>query len=275
MRKHLKAAFFILCLTIPLLLWGGYQNMQRVLSMSRGNYFFEQTKNNPAVTSFRLKFANGTIITLEKNENFWRVKEADNYFADFIKINSFMKLILLTTIYRADYVDQNTLNNLAKDSFSITSFDRHGKVIDEAVIIPKEAQNKFHYAMLNKKNILYQLNGSFNLSSVVTDWIQLPLLAVSDEEIKFIRTDTFSAYRRFAGDIFKSVETDQELPQLKDLIGLLWYLSAIEVKKASHFRPTDYKMKKTYEITTFSGLVYELNLFYNQNYQSINYQMYK
>ena len=151
MLKHLKVAFFIFCLTLPLLLWGGYQNMHRILSMSRGNYFFEQTKNNPSITSFRLKFANDAIITLEKKENFWLVKEADSYYADFVKINSFIKLILLTTVYRADHADQQTLNSLTKDALTITSFDKHGKVIDEAVIVPKKEHNKFHYALLNKK----------------------------------------------------------------------------------------------------------------------------
>ena len=265
MLKHLKVAFFILCLTLPLLLWGGYQNIHHILSMSRGNYFFEQTKNSPIINAFHIKFADGATITLEKKENFWRIKEADDYFADFVKINSFMKLILLTTVYRADYVDQKVFSSLTKNAFSITSFDKHGKIIDEATIIPKEERNKFHYAFLNKKNILYQLNGSFNLSSVVTDWIQLPLLAVPYEEIKFIRTDNFSVYRRFAADIFKSADGDKELPNLKNLTDALWYLSATDVKHAVHFNRADYKMKKTYEITTFTGLIYELNLFYNRD----------
>lgn len=265
MNKHLKISFFIFCFTLPLLLWGGYQNAHRILSMSRGNYFFEQTKNNAHIAAFRLQFADNKTITLEKNDGLWRVKEADGYYADFIKINSFMKLIFQTTIYRADYIDSKQISTLTNKALSITSLDKSGNIIDSALISPKSEHNKFHYAAMNKQNILFQINGSFNLSSVVTDWVQLPLLAIPHNDIKFIHNDKFDAYRNFPADTLKLIENDKAVPQAENLIDALWYLSPIEIKHAVHFKHDDYNMKKKYEITTFSGLIYELNLFYNSD----------
>lgn len=265
MFKHLKVASLLFCISLLFLLWGGYQNVHRVLSMSRGNYFFEKTRDSSTVASFRLLFPDNTMITLEKKEKFWRIKEADGYYVDFAKINSFMKLIFQTTVYRADYIDSDKLSLLMKDALSITVKDTQGQILDTVFIAPKNEHNKFHYATTDKKTFLYQINGSFDLSPFFADWIQSPLLAIPYNEIKFINTNEFYAYRRYPSDDLKLEKSAKNLPQLQNLTDTLWYLSAIDVKHAVHFKSADYPNRKKYEITTFNGLIYELNLFYNDN----------
>lgn len=263
MIKHLRTAFFLFCLSFIILLWGGYKNVNRILSMSRGNYFFEKTKASSALAYFRLNFPNNTTITLEKKENFWRIREADGYYADFAKINSFMKLIFQATVYRADYIDPEKLFFSVHDSLGIVSVDDQNQVLDTALIAPKNESNKFYYATLNGNNLLYQINGLFDISPFFSDWIQSPLLAIPDKDIKSIHTDKFHAYRSYPSDTIKLSETAQDVPQLQNLMNSLWYLSAIDVKRADHFNLQDYSLQKAYKITTFSGIIYDLNLFYN------------
>ena len=265
MLKHLKTALFFFCFSLAILFWGGYQNVNRILSMSRGNYFFENTKNSSALKLFRLRFPDNKTVTLEKKDNFWRIKEADDYFVDFAKINTFMKLIFQTIIYRADYIDSEKLPALMSDTLSIISVDEKGTILDTAIISPKSENNKFNYATLNNDNLLYQINGSFELSPFFADWIQSPLLAIPDNDIKFIHTDEFHAYRRYPSDELRLKDATQDVPQLRNLISSLWYLSAVDVKQAVHFKSNDYTSQRKYEITTFSGLIYELNLVYNAN----------
>lgn len=70
--------------------------------LSKGNYFFEQTRRRADIASISISFPDGHTVTIEKKDDFWRIAEADDYFASFAKINCLTSLIRNTVIYRAD-----------------------------------------------------------------------------------------------------------------------------------------------------------------------------
>lgn len=263
MIKHIKIAFLMFCFALALLVWGGWQYARYVQSLSRGNYFFEKTRNIKSVRNFVLKKSGQPTLTLVQKDNLWRVHEADDYYVDFAKINAFIKLINNTQIFRADPIHQS-VEPKDDESLIITSFDENGNVIDEATIVTKQPQNKFYEAKLNNLPYIYQIIGNFDVSVVAMDWIKMPLIAIPYAEVQQVVANKFTAYRRFRTEEFRS-EQQNNLPQLHALFQQLWYLSAVDVKAAKHFDMQKFDELQKYQITTFDGLVYILSVLHNDN----------
>ena len=272
MLKHIKIAGFILCFTLCFLIYGGYLYSNYVHLMSKGNYFFEKTRAAHNVSAFVLENNKGQKLTLEKKNKFWRIKEADDYFADFSRINSFIKNIRNTIIYRNDFYDDVLAQLPIENALSITSLDEQGRIIDHALIAPKKEKNQFHYAILNDQSYLYQLEGIFNFSLHAMDWVKMPLLTIAQNRIKQIKFDNFNIYRRFATEKLHSDDI-QDLTYLDILINNIWYLSAINIVHATHFDHNVYPIVKKYEITTFDGIIYHLDILSDKNKYWISIQL--
>ena len=165
MFNHLKIGVFILVFSIPFMIFGVNLNSQRILRLSKGNYFFEKTRNSPDISEIIISFPNKNKISIVKKGDLWHIKEADDYYASFLKINTLVSLIRNTIIYRADIIKNNKLSVDTKNSIKMTSIDKSGNHVDEATIIPINDGNKHHYALLNNDNFLYQISGDFNISS--------------------------------------------------------------------------------------------------------------
>ena len=265
MLRHIKIAGFILCITLTLMFWGIFRNFHYTQTLSRGNFFFENTKKATNVQTIELKFADNHVVTLQQKDNLWHVKEADTYYASFRKINSLVKLLYQTAIYRADYLSKDKRQQLPADFVSVITYNKDGKVIDNAKIFSKNDNNKFYYALLNDTDYLYQLNGNFEFSSLVMDWVQMPLLALAEKNIKRIQTDDFNVFRRFQSEELKTVDTHINVPQIQNLLQNLWYLTAEEIKTGNHFEKDKFPHSKKYEITMLNGIIYTLNVFYDDN----------
>lgn len=273
MLNHLKIVGLFLCVSIPLMFFAFNRSAQNMHAISRGNYFFEKTRQNNDVKSIVLKFANGQVLTFVQKNNFWHVKEVDDYYASFAKVNTFVKLIRDAMIYRADLLSAADVEKYKTDGLSIQIKDSNEQIIDDAFIVSKKDNNKLHYATLNHDNFLYQITQDFELSPFPMDWVQMPLLAIAYDQIKFLKTDTFKVYRSYDGEPLKSLETDVEVPQIHNLVNNLWYLSASDVRHAVHFNRDKYKLVKTFEISTLSGLIYTISVFSGNDEYWFNIQL--
>ena len=262
MIKHIKIGLFILIFTLPLMILGIHFNNGRIHALSRGNYFFNLTRNHPQISSIKLSFADGKTININRKEDLWYIKEADDYFVSFLKINTLVTLIRNTIIYRADVLDKNNVPLLEKDCLIIESIDNYGNVVEKAVIAPKKEKNKHHYALLNNDNFIYQISGDFNISSNVMDWLQMPILKINKKEIKEIQSDKFHVYRKFKYDNFLDKNTGKYVSHIDSFINQLWYLSAVDVKHSVNFKFNNYNHKSTFKILLFNGILYLLT-FYN------------
>ena len=260
MLQQIRRACFLLALIMVLLSIGLYQNASYLKLMSRGNYFFQATRDNINIKTLALEFSDGHI-TLEKRNDLWYIKEADDYFASFSQINLLFKLILQTTVYRADIIEEEKLANLKKDAFRIKTIDTNGQIVDEAFILPKKENMLFYYAALNTNQLLYQIKGDFNLSKNPMDWIQSPILSIKYSQIKTVHNKKFHVYRRFAAEDLMNSQNDKVVPQMLGWANNIWYLTATDVRHAVHFDRQKYKKTQSYEITTLGGLVYLLNVF--------------
>ena len=273
MLNHLKFVGILLCFSVPLMFFSFNRNAENMHAVSRGNYFFEKTRQNTDVKSIVLKFSSGQILTFTLKGNFWHISEADDYYVSFMRMNSLIKLLRDTVIYRADSLDKQAADKYQRDGLTILVKDGNEKIIDDAFIVSKKENNKLHYATLNQDNFLYQITQNFELSPYPMDWVQMPLLAIAYNQIKFLKTDNFKVYRSYEAEPLKSVETDLEVPQIHNLINNLWYLNASDIRHAVHFNRDHYKLIKTIEISTLNGLIYTINIFNGHNEYWFNIQL--
>lgn len=261
MQNHLKIAAVLFFFCFSAMIFGITKNQQSFFSLSRGNYFFDNTRNSAHLKIIRIKFGDGETISLKNKNRFWRIEEADDYYAAFQKINSFLGLIHNTMIYRADALRKQDEEKFVENTVQITTFDDAGNILDEVLIAPKSENNKYHYAMLNQNNFLYQLTENFNLSSIVMDWVQAPLLQIDYNRIRRIKSGDFEVYREIGDKDLKLIQSHKTVPHIKRLVNNLWYLSPEDIRHAVHFDRQKFKLVKTFEITTLGGMIYRLNFF--------------
>lgn len=273
MTKHLKISLFILLFTIPLMIFGIYLNNNRIFSLYKGNHFFEKTRSHPNISSIVMRFSNGNTITINKKEDLWFIKEADDYFASLTRINSLVSLIRDTIIYRVDAIEKKKLPFKEKDGLILETIDNNGNIIERAVIAPKTIKNKHHYATINNNGFLYLINGNFNINSNVIDWLQMPILQINESDIKSIVSNDFEIYRDFNDGEFITAKTKQVVSYISSLINHLWFLTATDIKHSVNFNISEYKKIRTYEIYLFNGIVYKLNLYTNDNEYWINIRL--
>lgn len=264
LRKHIRVALLLLAVVLPLTIFGSIHTAGQMRIFSRGSYFFEKTRENADILSVSITFPGGKTITVEKKDSFWRIKEADDYFASFAKVNALIALIRNTVIYRADALNSDSPLQIS-DAIRIASSDSHGNIVDDAYILPLKDGNSRHYALLNDDGYLYQLKGNFSLSSQVSDWLQMPLFSWDNRRIKRIKTDRFEVYRRTTGSDFRTAGSNKICPQIANLIGNFAYLVADDIRHASHFIPEKYQKAGYFEIYLFGGLVYKISLYHGED----------
>lgn len=273
MLPQIKRAIWALCFVLILVGIGIYGNARFAKIMSRGNYFFEKTRDSIKIKTIVLEFPQKYSITIKKKNDLWYIGETDDYFASFAQLNSLFRLIRQTTIYRADVVDEQKLSELKKNSYIIKTLDDSGEIVDQAFIQSKKEGMRFNYATLNNNQLLYQIKGDFALSNNPMDWIQGPLLSIEDRQIKFIKSNNFHVYRRFAAENLMDIKTHKPTSQIQRWISNIWYLSATDVKHAVHFDRKQYQKSQSYEIATLGGLIYLMDIFTNGKEYWLNIEM--
>lgn len=265
MLKHLKIGCVILLFCLPLLFWGISLNNSKIHNLSKGNYFFNTTRNHPNISSIEIKFNDlNKQITINKKDDLWHIKEADDYFVSFSKINTLVSLIRNTIIFRADKIKDNKIPFSKENTITITSFDNHGNIVEQSIVAKKTDKNKYHYALLNNDGFLYQINGNFDISSNTIDWLQMPILKIKKDEYKIIKSNKFHVFKSYKDGDFKDVNTGIVVSYIMNLINNFWYLSAIDVKHSVNFSINEYKKINSYEISLFSGIIYYISI-YNKN----------
>ena len=268
MNKHLKIAIFLLLLILPFFYFGVSQHNKRVHNLSRGNYFFNKTREAVDLNKISLSFNDKNSITFIKTNDLWRIKEGDDYYASFSKISLLIDLLRNTVIYRADAINNQT--KTFENFIKIQTFDSNNNSIDYAIISEQNDKNKYHYAMLNNDTFLYQLSTTINLSSQLNDWLQMPILSLQNIDIKQVDFDDISIYRKFKTGEFMLYGTNYVKPEVYRLLNNIRNINAEEIKHASNFKRDNYTKVKHFVLTTFDGIIYKIDLYKNEKEFWIN-----
>lgn len=258
--KNIKIAVILLCFLLPLLCFGIFLQTKQVHLFSRGDYFFDKTRNHANISQIALLFPDNKAIHIQKKNDFWTIKEGDNYYASITKINALVGIIRNTIIYRSDLF-KDTDKSLFNNAIRLISYDSKGNIVDEASIAPLEKNNKYYSALRNNDGFLYQLNTKLLLSQNAMDWVQMPLITWDFKQIKRIKTNNFEVFRRFEYEDFQDINSPNVFSSIKGLTDNFWYLTAEEIKNISQFDTSKFPKIKNYEITLFNGIIYNIDIF--------------
>lgn len=213
---------------------------------------------------------NSKTITLLQEDNLWRVKESDYYYADYVLVNGLFTDFNTSKFYRK--IDNNPENiaNIQQSHSLITIFSKDNKILDEMMIGAKEERNVYNMAIpiTNPEN-LYLITGKYFLPQNDYAWLQQPLLQLEDKQIQSIETDFSDTNKKIIRDnpllpfinflpnkISKEVDATSLERELK-------YIGFTKVISAQNFDETLFSENKKYKITTFEGLVINLTILSN------------
>ena len=264
MTKHLKFAVFLFLLILPFFYYGITLHGKKVHNLSRGNYFFNKTRDEVKLNKIVVSFTDKNSITFIKNNDLWRIKEADDYYADFSKINTLVELLRNTIIYRADAIDAK--EPISFDNFiRIQTYDNTNQIVDSAIISKQNDKNKYHYALLNNDNFLYQLSTTIQLSSRINDWLQMPIINLSKSDIKQVDFNDLTFYRKSKNEKLMLVGTNYTKPEIYRLLNNIRNINAEEIKHASNFKRDNHTYLNRFQLTTFDGVIYKIDLYKGDN----------
>lgn len=209
---------------------------------------------------------NDKTITLIQEDNLWRVKEADYYYADYVLVNELFADFNSSKFYRKIDNNPKDIDNVKKNHTMITIFSKDNKVLDEIVIGSKDERNVYYMALptTNSDN-LYLITGKYFLPQNDYSWLQQPIIELEDRQIQSIQTDNKKISRDnpqlpyvtfLPNKTFKEFNATLLERELK-------YVSFTKVISAQNFDETLYPETKDYKITTFDGLIITLTILSN------------
>ncbi len=232
-------------------------------SAAIGSYLFEKSNEKGTEISKIVLEIKGLKITLHYQDKFWRVTEADDYFADLLAVNN-----LVQSINNAKIEIAAEEKNFAEPAQSIKIKTYAGEELLDDVTIGKK-QNNFYYAQKANNPNVYLVSGDFDLPKKLQYWLQHPLISLESKNIESLvqistsgKQFAFNPYRK---DIFYDINNNKV--DIKDLTNQFSWLSYKNVKRTANFLSQDEKPQKTIILKIATGLIYDLRLYkISENY---------
>lgn len=208
--------------------------------------------------------------TLLLNGKYWRIPQADNYYAGLLISNALLYSINTAKI-------ETIIHNITPDmqlerprpgvdipggnGTEIRTYDKQGRLIDDVII--GSAKNGLQYAKRPESDYAMMVSGGFDLPRKLYDWLQQPLLQITQEGIETIilQSDIGQqmAFKPQESDSFYNVR--REKTDLSPLLTPFTNLKLIDVVdyEVSEFKNAD--PDRVIAIFMFSGLIYGIELY--------------
>lgn len=220
---------------------------------------------------------NQTTLLLENN--FWLVKEEDYYYANIELLNELFNS-LNTSRYRhrqqfsPQIADEDLLAAPGQGTPEhtgtlIETFAGENPQPMESIIIGKETANGlYHFARPLDKEEIWLIDGSYILPDDNYSWLMQPILDYPAEIIEKVVISennqiTLSASRSRSNYPFFTPE--QKTVPLDALLERFNFFITEKVLSAQNFDETLFPRHRRIELTTFSGMVTVVDLYYDSN----------
>lgn len=212
------------------------------------------------------------VIELNQNDSFWTVKNKDGYFADFTYIHK-----LLTSINTSVYSIKLPFDDkLIKEKYLVNpEVEKEGsgmlirtyvgdELLDELIIGLSDEDGTYFYARSMQDDI-WMIDGQFDLPITSEGWLLKPILSIPKGAIETIKIgENYISRSVKNGDFFDEKGMKVSTFILEDLLSGLNVFSAV---KEENFKKQSLTIKKEkqFEIETFYGLKFILNLYIDGN----------
>ena len=258
MKKYLKKAFWVLLLSglfAGSAVWTGLRsenekNAGRLVFANAIQKFHELALINIETPSLK--------VSLALEDSLWRVREEDNYFADYALINR-----LFDNIRSAAYTGKTKEITDSENGLTtrIILSRKDGNLLNDVAFV---SQNGEYYIKSNDNKASF-ISAGFQLPTTLASWVKQPVLAVEPGRILSVAVGDGEAVRPETGLPFsvKTAEGTKEI-RLDGLFNSLRYVPAEKVLSVQNFDETRYSENKTLTLTTYDGLITGLNIFKNE-----------
>ncbi len=211
-------------------------------------------------------------ITLQKDEDLWRVREADNYYADFSLIRSlFASIENLRLKQKYEVTPENLDNfklhnpedklNMSDTGTELSLFDASGKKIRQIIIGIRDSMDN-QIVRLSDKGDIFAVDGVFTLPKELFSWTKQPLVHYNGLEISAFEYNGERIERYRDGGQFMNLKFNRPYlrMELVRILDILTDLKYDKVLSSQEFDDMRYRHEKTLSVTSFDGLVTDLKL---------------
>lgn len=271
-----KALIFGLLLAL-LSAFGAYwtireQNVETDNS-SVGSLFFEETaKDGLSINKIIVKMPQ-MQATLYLDGKFWRIKEADDYYAGLITINGLFNAIneakILSVVKQKITSDMQLAYPENKETpaagISIQTFNKNGVKVDDVIIGAN--QDGHYYARYANSDTPMLISGNFALPDRLHYWLQQPLMMLSEKSVETVimqsETGQQLAFRQDATSPFYNLQ--QQETNISAFLEQFSSLGFVSVKASENTPLADELPKKAIVIFLESGLIYGVEVYENED----------
>jgi hypothetical protein len=210
-----------------------------------GSYVFSDVIPNMGKVTFISVKKGGSQINLELEKNLWRVAEADNYYANYILLNS-----LFTDVFNSQYSSlvENVDNSLFENQTVLSFFDGNKKLVEEVILGSKDDKRLYNFAKKGKDTFL--ITGKFVLPLDIISWIQTPAFNFQEDEIM----DIYSLSED--GSAKKIKYTDTPIV-FRDYMGFIYFLNAVH---NDDFTVEGAGQERKFVVVSYDGLRVEFSI---------------
>lgn len=264
-KKTLRYGIYLLFISLSISILSLLPLYYEQTDTRQGEAVFPEGISKEAVT-IQIKTPKDKI-TLIKEDNLWRVSEADMYYANHKRMVELMKFMEESRIHRPiDLDDKEFQDNFGTNATEITIKGRNNKVLGQLIIGKLTYNNRFAYVRYPDSDKSYLVNHAEKLPEYRYNWLQQPLISIDQGKVQDIiinkRKKDIVIGRDFPTYPFWIIEGNKLIERAypEDLLSQLEKINFIDVKSAQNFDETTGEALKKFQVTTFNGLIVEFTL---------------
>lgn len=265
--KFLRLGFLLLFVSAifaatVIFIFSGQQN-RRVT----GTLVFAKSSSQIADIGEILIKTSTDTVTLNVDNDLWRIKEVDNYYANYKFIKELFDEINHSIFYRKqNNITETKLNkyDLNANGLSITVFDKGGQMLNSVIIGKKNGNSLYRFALLPETGEVYLVTGNYVFPKKLFSWMEQPLLALEENEVTSITLNNQTLNRDEIFLPFYFIGTEMTVNP-DGLLKLFSYLPALDAISSQNFNQEAFSHQKNIKITTFDGLIVSMELYENKD----------
>lgn len=265
----------ILLLLVSLLFAGlvVYMMNQAQYKKMSGNLVFENSYRNPLFINKIVIKSSQNEATLVLDDNFWKVKEADYYYANLILTNDLFMNINNSRFHTKLTYSDDLLKKVGLVNPNVANQSDYGKIItlynqDNVVlnsfIIGRNSDNDLYtFIKPIDKDEIWLVTGKYSLPNQIYSWLQQPLLELDNDSISRITVNENGEEKSASrvNQYTSFFDENHNKTYVRLLTEELSYLSFEDAKSVQNFDESLYSYHKEIKVETFSGLIATLYMF--------------
>ena len=261
-KKYICLAFLFVIIAFMALVGSWFWARYRESANVRGEYVFAVTRGNMEnLHHIQIISPNGAEINLYREEEVWKFREANNYFANTDSIASFLYMVNTSIIYDVGTIEKGTEDKYGLDeqnAVMVKTYDANGALLDEVIFGKLDGEGKYRFAGDKKyKKRFYKITSDSGFSDFAQNWIPYPLLNIDRGDV--IGLDT--AIGKLAGRELNTFE--RRYIYWHKILDNLSFIDYMGLSLKTDLRNLPEKIvPHRLDIIMIGGLIYQFDVYY-------------